>query len=329
MQRVFRSATSLCVTVACVIGGVAVARPAAAASLTEVTNFGDNPGNLGMHVYVPDNAQGNPAIVLALHGCGGSGPGFYAGSEFASLADQHGFIVIYPSASKKGDCFDSWSAQSHTRNGGSDPVSMMSMITYVENQYHGDPNRVYVTGSSAGGMETNIMIGLYPDVFKAGAVFMGVPFGCFADESDYIPLPGASNCASGRVEKTPREWGDLVRNAYPGYSGPSPRVQLWHGEEDHFVDYTNLQQEINQWTDVYGLSQTPTNTDTPQANWNRSQYVDSSGTVKLEAYSVGGAGHVLPQSGMAAAAIQFFGLDGSAPGQDGNASGPPEPILPG
>jgi poly(hydroxyalkanoate) depolymerase family esterase len=322
MQRALRAVAVLCVAVACIAGSVTMARPATAASLTEVTDFGDNPGDLGMHVYVPDNAQGTPAIVLALHGCGGSGPGFYSGSEFASLADQYGFIVIYPSASKKGSCFDSWSAESHTRGGGSDPVSLMSMITYVEKQYNGDPNRVYVTGSSGGGMETNIMLGNYPDVFKAGAVFMGVPFGCFADESDYIPSPGASNCASGRVSKTPQEWGDLVRNAYQGYSGSRPRVQLWHGEQDDFVYYAELQQEIDQWTDVFGLSQTPTNTDTPQASWNRTQYADSSGTVQVEAYSVAGAGHVLPQSGMAAAAIQFFGLDGSAPGKC-------EPTFPG
>ena len=44
-------------------------------------------------------------------------------------------------------------------------------------------------------------------------------------------------------------------------------------------------------------------TDTPQANWNRRRYADSSGTVQVEAYSIQGAGHSLPMSGMAAAAI--------------------------
>ena len=60
-----------------------------------------------------------------MHGCGGSGPGFYSGSEFASLADQYGFIVIYPTATQQagfGNCFDTWSAASKRRDGGSDPV---------------------------------------------------------------------------------------------------------------------------------------------------------------------------------------------------------------
>lgn len=97
------------------------------------------------------------------------------------LANQYGFVVIYPSASKKGNCFDSWSAESHLRGGG---------------------------------METNIMLGNYPDVFKAGAVFMGVPHSCFANEADYIPSPWSAPptpvtpvrgraCSSGTARTTP------------------------------------------------------------------------------------------------------------------------------
>jgi len=40
--------------------------------------------------------------------------------------------------------------------------------------------RVYATGHSSGAMMTNVLLGDYPDVFKTGAAFAGVPFGCFA-----------------------------------------------------------------------------------------------------------------------------------------------------
>ncbi|MDG9677161.1 PHB depolymerase family esterase [Micromonospora sp. DH14] len=284
-------------------------RPAYAASLTEVTSFGDNPGRMRMHVYVPDNRPARPAVVVAMHGCGGSGPGFYSGSEFASLADRYGYIVIYPSATQQagfGNCFDTWSDAAKRRGGGSDPVSIISMIRYVQQQYAADGDRVYATGSSSGGMMTNHMLALYPDVFKAGAAFMGVPFNCFANAADYPP--GSSQCTGGNMNRTPQQWGDAVRQAYPGYSGPRPRVQLWHGTSDTLVPYSLLQETIEQWTNVFGLSQTPTSTDTPQANWNRRRYADSNGTVQVEAYSIQGAGHSLPSGGMAAAALQFFGL---------------------
>lgn len=71
-----------------------------------------------MYVYVPDTVRASPAIVMALHPCGGSGPGFYSSSEFASLADRYGFLVIFPSASnKKFNCFDNWSDASKVRGG--------------------------------------------------------------------------------------------------------------------------------------------------------------------------------------------------------------------
>ncbi|TDB73935.1 PHB depolymerase family esterase [Micromonospora sp. KC721] len=294
-------------------GGIVLSQPASAAALTEVTNFGNNPGGMRMHIYVPDSRPANPGIVVAMHGCGGSGPGFYASSEFASLADRHGFIVIYPSAQQEagfGKCFDTWSDAAKRRGGGSDPVSLVSMVNYAQRQYGGDPNRVYATGSSSGGMMTQHMLTVYPDVFKAGASFMGVPFNCFANAADYPP---GGRCTNGSMNRTPQQWGDAVRQAYPGYTGPRPRVQLWHGTNDTLVPYQLLQESIEQWTNVFGLSQTPTSTDTPRTNWNRSRYADNSGTVQVEAYSIQGAGHSLPSRGMAQVAIQFFGLDGSTP----------------
>jgi poly(hydroxyalkanoate) depolymerase family esterase len=293
------------------LAGAVLPPAASAASLVEVSNFGDNPGGMRMHVYVPDTHPANPGIVVAMHGCGGSGPGFYSGSEFASLADRYGFLVIYPSAQQQagfGNCFDTWSDAAKHRGGGSDPVSIVSMVTYAEQHYGGDPNRVFATGSSSGGMMTNEMLALYPDVFKAGAAFMGVPFDCFSGAADYPP--GSSKCTGGSMDRTPQQWGDAVRQAYPGYTGPRPKIQLWHGTADTLVPYSLLQEEIEQWTNVFGLSQTPTSTDTPQAGWNRRRYGD--GATQVEAYSIQGAGHSLPGAGMAAYAIAFFGLDGTS-----------------
>ncbi|PMR61635.1 esterase [Verrucosispora sp. ts21] len=288
--------------------------PASAASLVEVTNFGTNPGNMRMHIYVPDVRPANPAVVVAMHGCGGNGPGFYSGSEFGRLADQYGFVVIYPTATQQagfGNCFDVWSAASKVRNGGSDPVSIMSMVSYAQRQYGGDPQRVYATGSSSGGMMTQALMALYPDVYKAGAAFMGVPFNCFANAADFPPTN--SQCVNGRMDRTPQQWGDAVRQAYPGYTGARPRVQLWHGTNDNLIPFQLLQESVEQWTNVAGLSQNPTRTDTPQASWNRRQFADSTGTVRVEAYAIQGAGHSLPSTGMARAAIDFFGLTSSTP----------------
>ncbi|MFF1510442.1 PHB depolymerase family esterase [Streptomyces sp. NPDC058326] len=294
----------------------ASATTASAASLTEVTNFGSNPGNLRMYVYRPDSAPARPAVLVAVHYCTGTGPAFYANTEFARLADQYGFVVVYPDANVSGQCFDVSSPQALKHDGGSDPTSIAQMVRYTLQNMNADAGRVYVTGASSGAMTTNALLGAYPDVFKAGAAFSGVPFGCFATTNG---SGWNSDCATGKISKTPQEWGDLVRNAYPGYAGPRPRMQLWHGTEDDALYYANFGESIKQWTNVLGVSQTPLFTDSPQSHWTRTRYGSAGTQAPVEANSFQGVGHSLPASGMAARAITFFGLDG---GTGGTTTGP-------
>lgn len=273
--------------------------------LTQVTDFGDNPGGLEMYAYVPENVDPNPALLVGVHWCTGSAQDFYAGTEYARLAEQYGYIVLYPSVTRSGKCFDVSSPEALTRDGGSDPVSIKSMIDWIVADYAVDPERVYVTGVSSGAMMTNVLLGLYPDVFAAGSVFAGVPFGCFAtaDGSEWN-----SECADGEVAHTPQEWGDLVRNAYPGYSGERPRVQTWHGTLDDTLRYPNFGEQIKQWTDVHGVSQTPSYGDRPAANWDRTRYGDDGARAPVEAISVEGVGHNVITSDMAPYVMEFFGL---------------------
>jgi len=285
-----------------VIGLLFQVGSASAATLTQVTNFGANPSQLEMYVYRPDSAPARPPVVVAVHWCSGSGPAYF-NSGVGQLADRYGFIMIFPSVTQTADkCFDVASAAALTRGGGSDPVGIRSMVSYAEQNYNADPTRVYVMGVSSGAMMTNVLLGDYPDVFKAGAAFAGVPFGCFAG-----PTSWNSNCSTGALTKTPQQWGDLVRAAYPGYNGSRPRMQLWHGTEDTTLSYHNFGEEIKQWTNVLGVSQTPTSTDTPAAGQTRTRYANSAGVVQVEAYSLAGVGHNLPVD--SAAAIHFFGLD--------------------
>jgi poly(hydroxyalkanoate) depolymerase family esterase len=255
----------------------------------------------------------HPAILVAVHFCTGSGPVFFSGTEFASLANQFGFIVIYPSATRSGSCFDVSTPQSLTHNGSSDPVGIVSMVRNVIQTHAADASRVFVTGASSGGMTTNVLLGDYPDVFKAGAAFMGVPFGCFATTDGSL---WNTTCANGQSIKTAQQWGDLARAAFPGFTGQRPRMQLWHGTSDATLFFPNFGEEIKQWTNVLGVSQTPVFTDHPQASWTRTRYGGTGIDAPVEAISVQGVGHSLPMNGMAAMAIQFFGLDRDVGGSD-------------
>ncbi|MGV9212252.1 ricin-type beta-trefoil lectin domain protein [Micromonospora sp. RB23] len=153
-------------------------------------------------------------------------------------------------------------------------------------------------------MMTNVMVGLYPDLFNAGVSSSGVPFGCFATTNG---AEWNSECSGGRIVKTPQQWGDLVRNAYPGYTGKRPRFQIWHGTTDTTLSYVNFGEQIKQWTNVQGVSQTPSYTDYPQTSATRTRYGGTGGTAPVEAISFQGYGHSIPFD--AAQAIRFLGFD--------------------
>ncbi|WP_405431815.1 PHB depolymerase family esterase [Micromonospora sp. NBC_00617] len=307
-SRLALLAAGLATALATMTAVVTVATPASAATLTQVTNFGTNPTNLQMHLYVPDRVAAQPALLLALHYCGGSGPAVHSTFGLSSLADRYGFIVIYPSVTRSSKCWDVSSAQALRRDGGSDPIGLKSMIDYVRSRYPVDSSRISVGGFSSGAMMTNVMVGLYPDVFNAGFSSSGVPFGCFATTNG---SEWNSECSGGRIVKTGQQWGDLVRNAYPGYSGKRPRFQIWHGTTDTTLSYVNFGEQIKQWTNVLGVSQTPSYTDYPQTSATRTRYGGTGGTAPVEAISFQGYGHSIPFD--AAQAIRFLGLDTTSP----------------
>ncbi|MFI9643603.1 PHB depolymerase family esterase [Micromonospora sp. NPDC051925] len=322
--RIAMLAAALATALATMTAVVTVATPASAATLTQVTNFGTNPTNLQMHLYVPDRVAARPALLLALHYCTGSGPAVHSTFGLSTLADRYGYIVIYPSVTRSSKCWDVSSPQALRRDGGSDPIGLKSMIDYVRNRYPVDPNRIGVAGFSSGAMMTNVMVGLYPDLFNAGVSSSGVPFGCFATTNG---SEWNSDCSGGRIVKTPQQWGDLVRNAYPGYTGKRPRFQIWHGTTDTTLSYVNFGEQIKQWTNVLGVSQTPSSTDYPQTSATRTRYGGTGGTPPVEAISFQGYGHSIPFD--AAQAIRFLGFDGASPTTPPNpTTTPPNPTTP-
>ena len=273
------------------LGSLLFAQSIFSATLSEVTEFGPNPSQLEMHLYVPDRIIANPPVLLAVHYCTGSGPMFFEGTDIGRLADEHGFIVIFPSATREGNCFDVASPVALKRNGGSDPVAIKSMLDYVLSAYDADADEVYVLGVSSGAMMTNVLLALYPEVFRAGVAFAGIPYTCFANSGESL---WNNKCSSGAISKTANEWGDLVRAAYPGFDGPYPRIQLWHGTEDEGLNYVNFDEEIKQWTNVHGLDQQPDSSDQPQPGYTRTRYGSRDGLVLVEAISMQGVPHNLP-----------------------------------
>jgi poly(hydroxyalkanoate) depolymerase family esterase len=260
----------------------------AAPPLTEVTSFGSNPGALKMFRYVPSGLPSGAPLVVALHGCTQSAAVYSTQTEWGVLADRYRFAVVFaeqPRANNSSNCFN-WFQTGDTSRGQGEALSIKQMVDAMKASFGSDPARVFVTGMSAGGFMTTAMLATYPDVFAGGAVNAGGPHACATS------LVGASPCQQGNVSKTPQQWGDLVRGAFPGYGGPWPRVLAFHGATDSTVAPADLQQTVDQWTNVLGIDGTADVNETFRTATHK-VYRNGSGRAMVETYLIANTGHAL------------------------------------
>jgi poly(hydroxyalkanoate) depolymerase family esterase len=317
-----RSTSGALIAVATLCLAFFAAASARAASLQKVdpSDWGTSglPSYVNMYIYVPDHLASKPPIVVAPHHCQGTGPGTYGEmSSLVSIANSNGFIIIFPEATGE-NCWDAGSVRSLKHDGGGDTQAIVEMVRYTLAKYGGDATRVYAVGSSSGGIMTEALLGVYPDIFMAGVSLMGVPCGCWAES--YNDVTGTGNaaqwsgpCGSGNVSKTGQQWGDLVRSYFPGYTGHRPRLQHWHGTADTTLNYKNVAQDVQEWTNLLGLSESPTGSDTPASGTTHQFWKNGCGYTVYETFALAGVGHAVPFDGNAVAA--YFGLD-KASGQD-------------
>jgi acetylxylan esterase len=294
--------------------GLLISVPAHAAQLTTVNGWNGGvslPSDVTMSIYVPDKLAANPPLVTVIHYCGGSASAVFGqAKDIKAAADKYGFIMILPAQTHSGGCWDVSSKKSQTHDGGGDTHAIAQMVKYAITQYQANANRVYSTGDSSGGMMTQLLMAVYPDIFKAGAAFAGVPAGCsnVFDGSGLCGLPS----------QTAQQWGDRVRAMFPDYTGHRPRLQLVHGDADATITYKNQAEAIKEWTNVLALSTDPTTTvdtgltlGTHQAK--RQQWQDSCGYVAFDVLTSVGGDHgpsdALFQGNFV---LPFLGLDSQA-----------------
>jgi len=306
-----KNRTSICALLAATVGLVA-AMPARAASLQSVSNWGASgvPSYISMYIYVPAKLATNPPILVCSHYCGGNAQGVFGeASSIVSAADQNGFIMIFPQTTN--NCWDVGSTKSLTHDGGGDTQAIAEMVKYTITQYKANANRVYATGTSSGAMMTEALLAVYPDIFKGGSEFSGVPAGCWADGYS-SSNQWSGNCAGGKTTHTAQEWGDMVRKMDSGFSGLRPRVQLWHGDADSTISPNNQTEAIKEWTNVLGLSSTPDSTTTVSLSgksWTRQSWNSSCGYTVLDAWTEKGGPHGTSANLNAQYVVPFLALD--------------------
>lgn len=251
--------------------------------LVEISDFGSNPGQLRMFEYVPRSARRNSPLVIAIHGCAQNAQSYADHSGWPEVANRLGFLLVFPQQSITNNptrCFN-WFEPDNSRRDSGEALSIKQMVDKVKASSAVDPKRVFVTGLSAGGAMTSIMLATYPDVFAGGAIMSGTPFGCANSLSQSVA------CLRSEINKTPKEWGDLVRHATSTEYWPV--VSIWQGMDDKIVNPANAHEEEEQWTNVHGVFQNSM-TSEKMAGYAHRQYVKG-GKILVEMYLIDKMGH--------------------------------------
>jgi len=310
--------------------------------LEEVTDFGGNPGSLRMFAFVPAQLQKPRALVVVLHGCGQTAASYDFGAGWSTLARHYGFALLMPEqqrANNGNTCFNWFNPEDTARDGG-EARSIREMIAHMVETHRIDPRRIFITGLSAGGGMTSVMLATYPEVFAAGAVIAGLPYGIASNLRE--ALDGMFHSPA----RPARELGDLVRNA-SHHRGPWPKMSVWHGSADRTVNPGNANEIVKQWLDLHDLPEVPmaeTNVDgyPRQAWWNKD------GETLVESYAITDMAHGTPlgiadndqrygvegafliEAGISSSyhIANFFGLTGWIPDAAKKAAKPAAPSVP-
>jgi len=237
-------------------------------------------GSMSYRLYRPEHAAPGMPLVVMLHGCTQSPEDFARGTGMNRLADEHGFLVVYPRQSQSANpqkCWNWFRPGDQQRDRG-EPALLAGITRHVIAEHGVDADRVYVAGLSAGGAAAAIMAAEYPDIFAAVGVHSGLACGAARD------LPSALSAMQ-------------RGGGAPGTAGAGRRfvpVITFHGNRDSTVNEVNSREIVAAASAAAGVPleiRVEEGSSGSGRRFTRSSSVDPKGTVLIEQWTIEGSGH--------------------------------------
>lgn len=181
-------------------------------------------GTRAYKLYQPAVASETKAplpLIVMLHGCGQTPDDFARGTGMNTLAEEFGFLVLYPAQSRDAHlnrCWN-WFRPEDQMRGAGEPALIAELTRLIMEKHNVDPAKVYAAGMSAGAAAALILGTLYPDVYAAIGVHSGLAVGAAHDGASVARAMQAGN---------------------PGarHDAPLPTI-IFHGDADRVVNPRN------------------------------------------------------------------------------------------
>ncbi len=147
-----------------------------------------------IHIPAQYNDSKSFPLVIVLHGGGGNSKNMMEKTGFNDLADEKGFIVVYPDGTGRfKNRLLTWNAGhccGYALENNIDDVGFIrTLIEKLQNNFNIDTKRIYVTGHSNGGMMTYRLGAELSDIFAAIAPVAGTIGGKETENSSLYIIP--------------------------------------------------------------------------------------------------------------------------------------------
>ena len=198
------------------------------------SSFTAGAGTRAFKLFVPGGRAGDALpLVVMLHGCTQDPDDFAAGTRMNSIAQEQGFLVLYPAQTQRANAHRCWNwfSPRHQHRGAGEPALLAAMTREIVRTHGVDRDRVYVAGLSAGGAMAAILAREYPDVFAAAGVHSGVVPGVARDVASALAV-----MRSGPGHAAQRRATDAASR--PPKLRPAPLI-VFHGDADTTVAIAN------------------------------------------------------------------------------------------
>ena len=228
------------------------------------------------YLYVPENLQPNAPLVFALHGYWGDASDMLG--LFEEQADEHGFVVCYPTGLQDNFGTNHWNANFNEVMSTVDDIGFLSNLALkLHEDYDLSPEKTFSCGMSNGGFMSWSLACNAPNIFKAIASVTGTMSG-----------PDWQNC-------NPTEMIPVMQ-----ISGTADNVVPMDGSmqyiEEGWGGAPNIYVIMDYWSDLHGCSNQETINFGFDYSTDVTQYFSctSNTSTELRLYVANGMGHIWP-----------------------------------
>jgi poly(hydroxyalkanoate) depolymerase family esterase len=279
--------------------------------------FSSSAGSRVYKVYLPQTPTDAPRPMLVmLHGCTQSADDFAAGTQMNRLADQHGFLVVYPEQAAQANpskCWN-WFSPQDQRHGAGEPALIAGIAVEVAQHYGADPQRIFVAGLSAGAAMAVVLGETYPEVFAAVGAHSGLAYGSAHDvASAMAAMKGGRSGLAGLKTAGASAAAQAKKAAH------SVPVIVFHGDRDHTVHQSNGADITQQALDAHRMlrgtdlsAHTVPGSSADGRTYSRTLHTDAHGQVRIENWTLHGAGHAWSGGHASGSYTDAHGPDASA-----------------